>query len=403
MAAKPPAVDRETLYREVWTSPVTDVAPRYGLSDVGLVKICHKLAIPVPSRGYWAKVRAGRLMKIPPLPVQKENAREDTGLRPLDEEQIATRALVKSAVDTVRESRRKVSTSPDNPLSETVREAHPLLQATAARLRRNGGWDEETRIRCAPKEVLDLAVTGESLERAIELMTTLLDALQPLGFDVRVNKSAGKTELIQNGTILSLRMWEKIDRKPHVVTAAEQRKQDQYYSASHRGPRLDYPHIPQFDYVPTGRLTITVGGWGGRNWNDTLRSRLESRIDEVVGGIVACMEKHRIELAEEARKKALYEEARDRYESEVRRRQEERGKLSQLRRDAARHWRAMRLREYIAAFEARAHESGPLSPEARDWIAWARAKADWIDPLTDVTDPILDAPEPKPPNYWSWL
>ena len=61
-------VDRETLYNEVWTDPVTVVAPRYGLSDVGLAKICRALAIPLPSRGYWAKVKAGRVMGRAPLP-----------------------------------------------------------------------------------------------------------------------------------------------------------------------------------------------------------------------------------------------------------------------------------------------------------------------------------------------
>ena len=45
-------VSREALYEEVWTDAVTVVAPRYGLSDVGLVKICKKLGIPVPPRGY---------------------------------------------------------------------------------------------------------------------------------------------------------------------------------------------------------------------------------------------------------------------------------------------------------------------------------------------------------------
>lgn len=53
-------VSREALYEAVWTDAVTVVAPRYGLSDVGLVKICKKLGIPVPPRGYWAKVKAGR-------------------------------------------------------------------------------------------------------------------------------------------------------------------------------------------------------------------------------------------------------------------------------------------------------------------------------------------------------
>ena len=53
-------VSREALYEAVWTDAVTLVAPRYGLSDVGLVKICKKLGIPVPPRGYWAKIKAGR-------------------------------------------------------------------------------------------------------------------------------------------------------------------------------------------------------------------------------------------------------------------------------------------------------------------------------------------------------
>lgn len=72
-------VDRETLYNEVWSEPVTVVAPRYGLSDVGLAKICRALAIPLPSRGYWAKVKAGRIMSRAPLPKLRRQSIESTG------------------------------------------------------------------------------------------------------------------------------------------------------------------------------------------------------------------------------------------------------------------------------------------------------------------------------------
>lgn len=54
-------VERETLYEEVWSDPVTVVAARYGLSDVGLAKICKRLHIPLPRRGYWAKLKAGQM------------------------------------------------------------------------------------------------------------------------------------------------------------------------------------------------------------------------------------------------------------------------------------------------------------------------------------------------------
>jgi hypothetical protein len=68
-------VSREALYEEVWTDAVTVVAPRYGLSDVGLVKICKKLGIPVPPRGYYAKVKAGRPTRKVPLPALPAGAR----------------------------------------------------------------------------------------------------------------------------------------------------------------------------------------------------------------------------------------------------------------------------------------------------------------------------------------
>lgn len=54
------ALTREQLYEQVWTEPMTKVAARLGLSDVGLAKICHQAEIPVPPRGYWAKKRNGK-------------------------------------------------------------------------------------------------------------------------------------------------------------------------------------------------------------------------------------------------------------------------------------------------------------------------------------------------------
>ncbi len=60
---------RETLYREVWRRPVLEVAKKYGVSSRALGKTCEKLLIPVPGRGYWAKLKAGKpVWKRPLLP-----------------------------------------------------------------------------------------------------------------------------------------------------------------------------------------------------------------------------------------------------------------------------------------------------------------------------------------------
>jgi hypothetical protein len=42
---------REELYEQVWTDPVTKVAKRYAISDVGLRKICVDLEVPLPPVG----------------------------------------------------------------------------------------------------------------------------------------------------------------------------------------------------------------------------------------------------------------------------------------------------------------------------------------------------------------
>ena len=54
--------NREKIYEEIWSEPIQHVAKRYGISDVGLAKVCKKLNIPRPGRGYWAIKAAGKTL-----------------------------------------------------------------------------------------------------------------------------------------------------------------------------------------------------------------------------------------------------------------------------------------------------------------------------------------------------
>src|SRR4051812_10348855 len=62
------SLTREALYAKVWTSPITHIAKRLGLSDRGLAKLCARHDIPVPPRGWWAKKAAGHRLSQPKLP-----------------------------------------------------------------------------------------------------------------------------------------------------------------------------------------------------------------------------------------------------------------------------------------------------------------------------------------------
>ena len=68
---------RQALYDLVWTTPMRTLAPKYGLSDVGLGKICKKFNIPKPPVGYWAKLEYGTRVRKPTLPAAPAELGDD--------------------------------------------------------------------------------------------------------------------------------------------------------------------------------------------------------------------------------------------------------------------------------------------------------------------------------------
>src|SRR5258705_212671 len=68
MSTDPIRISREALYEQVWSEPMSKLASHYGLSDVGLAKICRRLRVPVPYRGYWRKREVGQTARRTPLP-----------------------------------------------------------------------------------------------------------------------------------------------------------------------------------------------------------------------------------------------------------------------------------------------------------------------------------------------
>lgn len=59
MPSKRTVLSRRELYELVWSKPMSKLAQEYGLSDRGLAKLCSRHRVPVPPRGYWAKLSAG--------------------------------------------------------------------------------------------------------------------------------------------------------------------------------------------------------------------------------------------------------------------------------------------------------------------------------------------------------
>lgn len=56
--------DRETLEQLIWSKPTTVVAEELGVSDKAIEKLCRKLDVDKPPRGYWTKVKAGLICPL---------------------------------------------------------------------------------------------------------------------------------------------------------------------------------------------------------------------------------------------------------------------------------------------------------------------------------------------------
>ena len=64
-------ISRRELFEKVWTTPMRVLAKQWRRSDRGIAKACARAQVPVPPRGYWARVEAGQNVKQPKLPAFK--------------------------------------------------------------------------------------------------------------------------------------------------------------------------------------------------------------------------------------------------------------------------------------------------------------------------------------------
>lgn len=56
--------NKQELEKIIWSKPTVKIAADLGVSDVAIAKLCKKLEIEKPPRGYWAKVDAGLICPL---------------------------------------------------------------------------------------------------------------------------------------------------------------------------------------------------------------------------------------------------------------------------------------------------------------------------------------------------
>lgn len=166
------AVTRERLYEEVWSEPMTTVAARYDVSSSFLARVCARLSVPRPPRGYWARLAAGMKPKCPTLPEAKPGG-ELEWVRDGEPRRVP-RALPKPP-DAKSAKRPRMRT-------EHVTQ-HPLLQGVQEHFEA-GRESDEGYLKPAKKLLPDLVVSKNTLPRALEIANDLFCLLENQGCQV---------------------------------------------------------------------------------------------------------------------------------------------------------------------------------------------------------------------------
>lgn len=377
--------ERAKLYEEVWIEAVTTVAKRYGISDVALRKLCRKLAVPLPPLGYWAKIAAGKKLPTPPLPkhsgpveIVRQRFVSDEPVEPDPEHLVA---------------RRELEARPENRIvvAETLDRPHTLVAATERAFRkpkrRNPGDQPITE-----RPALAISVSEASLPRALRIMDALIRALEARGMSLRIEPDdKQRTCLTLQGQVIAIRLAENISRTEREPTEKE-RQEIKKYGSTYLRDRYSFHH--------TGMLKLGILGDYRDELQKVVADGKQQRIEQLLNEFIVKIETEAVRRKREAehheRQRLQWEEeARLRHEYEEKQRKEmERFKALE---EAARNWkRAQDLRAYIAAVETKAaREQGSVAVESDlgQWIAWARQKADWIDPIMNVEHPLEEEDE----------
>lgn len=316
---------RSELYDLVWATPMTKLAKQFGLSDVGLRKICVKHNIPTPPLGYWAKLQFGKRPKQPNLP-------------PLARGELDRVFVTISAVNEMPEKvilaesqARKSIGEKLNISDQAHKPRHPIARATKRALR-EATLDNEGFISTASVAgTIKVIVARPTVPRVTAIIEAIATTLEQRG--QQLIKTDNGVDLIVDGERLKLTVHETKSQQPHQPTRAELAAKDKWEQDRIKWPSIydsNRMHWRRWDYSPSGRLCLQLEdpdaySWRperilGR-WYDRKTSQLEDYLNEIIIKMHAgaALVRHRLDVA--AEEERLRQEAEDRRLREQERRE----------------------------------------------------------------------------------
>ncbi|MBA4000159.1 hypothetical protein [Brevundimonas sp.] len=311
---------REEFYELVWSKPMTQLANEFALSDVALHKICRKHGIPNPPLGWWAKKAAGKPVERTPLPPLTSGDRARTitiaegHLKPEPE-----------AMAAVREKARLLASSIE---AEAETPSHAVVTETLRALRNAGPPTLQGLVSVSGPGRVKVEVSPGSFDRVELILGRLAAAGDTLDVELAADESGAF--LKHQGEMIRFSISESYRRHKHAPTEIEQAQLNAWKKKHDKALRRggwdvvmlpDLPRLPEWDYVPTGQLSLEMqapclyGVSPRRSFRDAKIQRLEKMTGDILVGVhvlAAAMQEDRLRREAADRQRREAEERRER-------------------------------------------------------------------------------------------
>lgn len=374
-------INRIELYNETWQLSRKNICTKYGIKDTELKEVCKKMNIPLPDNRYWTNLRMGKEVQIPKLPdeyeIEEYNFIDDKSKEKnkiYDKLSFIGKDKANEIVELSKNIRIPASLSTKlNPIVEETKNYYK--------------WEKEheysNRYASNPyNNLLRVFVEKQDRTRFYKWYDTLFKTIIKLGYTVR--KDYRDFSIIIESQNIDIEITQKKKMITRELTEIEKR----YRSDSNAKVR---------EMVNSGLYKLKIkSGYYGKEWIETEERKIEDLIGEVIieiFNIAIDSKKAEIKKQEEREKQRKIQEE---YEKKLKIQENEKEKLEQLKQYANDYEQANKIRIFIEEFSRRNH----LTEEQKHWIEWARLKADWLDPLVDCKDEILDEKLENPNRSW---
>jgi hypothetical protein len=404
---KKTSFERQKLFDEVWATPVKTLAKKHGLSDVGLRKICIALDIPMPRRGYWAKLAAGKKVPKPPLhqttaPTMYERVTNIVEVDEVLEERISKARG--STVDVAEPDR------PDytQPLAPTAFSPHAKLVLRSMKSTKI----EEGAFSSLGVTWADISISPDLKERALLVVDRFAHELEMLGakFEnghpplppvrrgMRRDTSRTRNCFTLHGQRFFIHIRERIKQE---LVPPPPPKPQKALRAGAREPVWEY-RPPEYRYIPTGKMSASIvdaaSYYESCRVEDTARGTIEDKIKKALQSVADSAIRRNVESEVRAERERARRKKAEEWEVAKANKDLLLAKLAEfeMAKDLDRAKSLRRLMKDVAANQATAPAELVSSLEQMAHMA------DWLDPLVKVPWPEVDAVGDRNPFKTLW-